>query len=384
MEIQLSEEAQIIRDTVRRYMEENVRPHVMKWDHEGYFPQEIIRELGEMGFLVMTVPEEYGGSGISTLEQAVVIEELARVSPSIAVTVSVNSGIIADMIYRYGNEEQKRKYLPLIARGDGLGGLAHTEPEAGSDAGAIRTRAVRDGNSYILHGDKVWVTNAEKAAILVVQAVTNPEAGKRGISSFIVETGWPGVHIGRNEPKLGLHSSVTNSVSLDGVRVPVTNRLGEEGMGLKIVLSALDSGRIGVAAQSVGIAQGAYEYARSYATTRKTFGRPIADHQAILFKLSDMATMIEAARWMTYRAAWLKDQDRSFTREASMAKLFASEICQKVTYEAIQIYGSYGYSQEYPVEMYYRDARVTTIYEGTSEVQRIVIARDILKERGVR
>ena len=378
MDFELPEESRIIRDTIRRFMEEEVRPHVVEWERNRIFPEDVVRALGQMGFLGMTVPETYGGSGITSVDQAIVIEEIARISPSIAVTVSVNSGIIGDMLTRFGNEEQKRRYLPIVATGQGLGGLAHTEPEAGSDAGAIRSRAVREGNNYILNGNKVWVTNAEKAAILVVQAVTNPAEGKRGLSSFIVETEWPGVHIGRREDKLGLHSSVTNPVTFENVRVPASNRLGEEGMGLRIVLSALDSGRIGVAAQAVGIAQGAYEYAREYATMRKTFGQPLVEHQAILFKLSDMATEIEAARWLTYRAAWLKDQGRSFTKAASMAKLYAAEMCQKVTYEAIQIYGSYGYSRDYPVERYFRDARVTTIYEGTSEIQRLVIARQIL------
>ncbi len=377
MEFAFSEDFTLIRDEIRRFAQEKIRPYVHEWDRTSHFPDDIIHELGEMGFLGMTVPPEYQGGGIDSVTAAMVIEELARVCPSIAITISVNSGIVCELLHMYGNEEQKKKYLTKVARGEYLGGLAHTEPGAGSDAGAITSRAERVENGYILNGDKVWVTNAEKSGILIVQAKTNPSAGKRGISSFIVETGWDGVEIGKNEPKLGLHSSVTNAVSFRQVFVPEENRLGDEGMGLRIVLSALDSGRVGVAAQSVGIAQGAFDYALQYATERKTFGQFLAQHQAIQNMLADMATWIESSRWLTYRAAWMKDKKMKYSTFASMAKLYASETAQKVTYLALQIYGSYGYSQEYPVEMYFRDARATTIYEGTSEIQRIVISRHI-------
>lgn len=380
MDFQATQENMLIRSIVREFMEREVVTHVQQWDAESYFPEPIIRKLGEMGYLGMTVPERWGGAGLTNIDQITVIEELARVSPSIAITVSVTGGIVCHLLNTFGTNEQKEKYLVPLARGEAIGSLAHTEPEAGSDAGAIRSRAVLiKGDRYLLSGNKVWVTNAEHAQVLIVQAVTNPELGKRGINSFIVETQWEGVMIGKNEKKLGLHSSVTNSVTFDNVEIPVANRLGENGAGFKIVMSGLDSGRIGVAAQAVGIAVGAFEHARAYAVQRHTFGRPIAEHQAISFMLADMAMHIDTARLLTQRAAWLKDQGRPYTTEASMAKLFSTEMCQKITYDALQIFGSYGYSQEYPVERFFRDARATTIYEGTSEIQRIVIGRDIIR-----
>ena len=378
MEFAYTEEHALIRDTVRSFMEQEVAPHVAEWDRAHVFPDAVIRRLGEMGFLGTTVPESYGGTPIDSVGMAIAIEEMARISASVAITVSVHTGLACHAIATYAGESAKRRYLPRMARGEWLGAFALTEPQAGSDAGSIQMRAERQGDHYILNGTKVWVTNGEKARVLVVHAVTDPAAGKRGLSSFIVETDWPGVHIGRNEEKLGLCSSVTNTISLTDCRVPVENRLGAEGEGLKIALSTLATGRIGVAAQAVGIAQGAFEHALRYTTERKTFGRYLYEHQAIQFMLAEMATLIEAARLLTHRAAWLRDTRQPYHVAASMAKLLASEMCQRVTYLAMQIYGGYGYSRDYPVERYFRDGRITTIYEGTSEIQRIIIARHLL------
>jgi len=291
----------------------------------------------------------------------------------------VNNSVCCFPIYAFGNEEQKRRYLIPCAKGEILGGFALTEPNAGSDATAQRTTAVRKGDRYIVDGTKNWVTNGEEAAILIVQARTDPAGGSRGISTFIVETKWPGVRIGRNEPKMGLKGSVTNQIIFEEVEVPAENRLGEEGIGFKIAMAALDGGRIGVASQACGIAQGAYEASVKYAKERSAFGKRIAEFQAIQFMLADMATQIDAARLLTHHAAYLRQQGKPFTKSASMAKVFASEMANRVTYQAIQIHGGYGYSQEYPVERYYREARVTTLYEGTSEIQRLVIARHLLQ-----
>ncbi len=378
MEFAYTEEHALIRNTIRSFMENEVAPYVAEWDRAHVFPDTVIRRLGELGFLGATVPESYGGTPIDSIGMAIAIEEMARISASVAITVSVHTGLACQAIATYATPSAKQRYLPRMARGEWLGAFALSEPQAGSDAGAVQTRAERRGDEYILNGTKVWVTNGEKAHVLVVHAVTDPTAGKRGLSSFIVETDWPGVHIGRNEDKLGLCSSVTNTISLTDCRVPVENRLGEEGEGLKIALSTLATGRIGVAAQAVGIAQGAFEHAIRYATERKTFGRYLYEHQAIQFMLAEMATRIEAARLLTHRAAWLRDTRRPYHVAASMAKLFASEMCQRVTYLAMQIYGGYGYSRDYPVERYFRDGRITTIYEGTSEIQRIIIARHLL------
>jgi len=382
MEFAYTEEHRLLRDTVRAFMESEVAPHVDRWDRAGYFPDEALRRLGEMGLLGASVPEAYGGTPLDALGQVIAVEEMARISASIAITVGVHVGLVCPMIVRYGTPEARARYLPAMARGEWLGAFAQTEPNTGSDAAGIQSRAVRKGDRYVLNGVKMWVTNAEKARVLVVQAVTDPAAGKRGISSFIVETTWPGVTVGRNEAKLGLHSSVTNPVYLEDCEVPVENRLGAEGQGLRIALEHLSASRISVAAQAVGIAQGAYEQALRYATQRRAFGVFLAEHQAIQFMLADMVTSIEAARLLTHRAAWLRDRGRPFTAAASMAKLFASEMCQRVTYQALQIFGGYGYSREYPLERYFRDARVTTIYEGTSEIQRVIIARELLRAAG--
>jgi len=379
MNFDYTEEQLMIRDMVRDFAESEIRPRIQSIDYDGIFPRDLIAKMGELGLMGLLIPEEYGGAGADQISYALAIEEISRVSASVAITMSVNTSVCCFPIFMFGNEAQKKKYLNPCAKGEILGGFALTEPNAGSDATAQRTLATRKHDTYVLNGTKNWVTNGQESGILIVQAVTDPGAGSRGISSFIVETKSPGVRMGRNEPKMGLKGSVTNQVILEDVEVPLENRLGEEGSGFKIAMSSLDGGRIGVAAQACGIAQGAYEAALKYSKERVAFGRTIAGFQAIQAMLSDMATSIDASRLLMLSAADLRQKGKPFTKEASMAKVFASEMSNRVTYLAIQIHGGYGYSQEYPVERYYRDARVTTLYEGTSEIQRMVIARHILK-----
>ncbi|MCI0613133.1 acyl-CoA dehydrogenase [bacterium] len=379
MNFDYTEEQVMIRDMVRDFAENEVRPRLHSIEYEGKFPRDLVKKMAELGLLGLNVPEEYGGAGADNVSYSMAIEEISRVSASVAITMSVNCSVCCFPIYTFGNEEQKRKYLVPCAKGEMLGGFALTEPNAGSDATAQKTSAVRKGDQYVINGTKNWVTNGQEASILILQAMTDPGAGSHGISSFIVETKWPGVRIGRNEPKMGLDGSVTNQVIFEDVEVPVANRLGDEGTGFKIAMKSLDGGRIGVASQAIGIAQGAYEASLKYARERTAFNQKLAEFQAIQFMLADMAMEIEAARLLTHQAAVLRDQGKNFTKAASMAKLYASEMANRVTYKAIQIHGGYGYSQEYPVERYYREARVTTLYEGTSEIQRIVIARNVLK-----
>lgn len=379
MNFEYTEEQLMIRDMVRDFAETDIRPRVHSIDYEGVFPRDIVKKMGELGLMGLSIPEEYGGAGADAISYAMAIEELSRVSASVAITMSVNNSVCCFPIFAFGNEEQKRKYLAPCAKGEILGGFALTEPNAGSDATAQKTTAVRKGDKYVLNGTKNWVTNGQESGILIVQAMTDASKGARGISTFIMETAWPGVRMGRNEPKMGLKGSVTNQIILEDVEIPVQNRLGEEGIGFKIAMTSLDGGRIGVASQATGIAQAAYEASLKYAKERFAFGQQIAEFQAIQFMLADMATEIESARLLTHYAASLRQAGKPFTRQAAMAKLFGSEMANRVTYKAIQIFGGYGYSQEYPVERYYRDARVTTLYEGTSEIQRLVIARSYLK-----
>jgi len=379
MKFEYTEEQIMIRDMVRDFADAEIRPLVQSIDYEGKFSRELVKKMGELGLMGLAIPEEYGGAGADQISYSMAIEELARVSGSVAITMSVNNSVCCYPVFAFGNEAQKRKYLVPCAKGEILGGFALTEPNAGSDATSQKATAIRKGDSYILNGTKNWVTNGQEAGVLIVQAMTDPSAGARGISTFLVETAWPGVKMGRNEPKMGLKGSVTNQIIFEDCAVPVENRLGDEGIGFKIAMTSLDGGRIGVASQSCGIAQAAYDESVKYAKERSAFNQHIADFQAIQFMLADMATQLEAARLLTHYAADLRQRQKPFTKAAAMAKVFASEMANKVTYSAIQIHGGYGYSQEYPVERFYRDARVTTLYEGTSEIQRIVIARHLLK-----
>ena len=380
MDFSLTEEQTLIRDTVRQFVESEVLPAAAELDHRSEFPSAALSRLAEMGLLGMSIPESHGGSGLDAQTSAVAVEELARGSASLAVTVSVNNAVCAGPIVRYGSEDQRRRYLPLLARGEILGGFSLTEPDSGSDASRLRTRAVREGDSYVLNGDKAWVTNVQVGRLFVVLAVTDPSQGPRGITAFLVESGFPGFTFGKVEDKMGLRSSLTGGILLQDCRVPAGNRLGEEGLGFKIAMTTLDAARIGIGAQAVGIARACLEESTAYARQRQAFGKPIAELQAVQFMLADMATAIEGARLLVHRAAWLRDRGAvPFTREASMAKLFASEMANRVAYHAVQIHGAYGYSREYAVERYFRDARVTTIYEGTSEIQRLVIARKLLE-----
>jgi len=380
MDFSLSEEQALIRDTLCQFVAAEILPAAAEMDRECRFPSAAIDRLSEMGLLGMTIPEAYGGAGLDSLTVAVAIEELARGSASLAVTVSVTNSVCADPIVRYGTEEQRRRYLPLLARGEILGGFSLTEPDSGSDASHLRARAVRDGDFYVLSGDKAWVTNVQVGRLFVILTVTDPAQGARGITAFLVESDSPGFSFGKVEDKTGLRSSLTGSILLQDCRVPAGNRLGEEGQGFKIAMATLDGSRIGIGAQAVGIARACLEESVAYARQRQAFGKPIGELQAIQLMLADMNTAIEGARLLVHRAAWLRDRgDVPYAREASMAKLFATEMVNRVAYQAVQIHGAYGYSREYPVERYSRDARVTTIYEGTSEIQRLVIARKLLE-----
>ncbi|MDH7485407.1 MAG: acyl-CoA dehydrogenase [Anaerolineae bacterium] len=378
MHFELTEEQRMTREMVRDFAENEIRPLAQERDRTGEFPWELIRKMGPLGLLGLPIPEEYGGAGADTVCYAIAIEEIARVCGSTAITVAAHTSLGTYPIYRFGNEAQKRKYLPRLASGQGLAAFGLTEPEAGSDAGAIKTRAVRDGDEWVLNGQKIFITNGSIADVVVVAAVTDPDKGPRGISNFIVEKGTPGFRPGRDEEKMGLKASVTSQLFFEECRVPQENFLGQPGEGYKQFLITLDGGRISIGAMALGLAQGAYERALAYSKERVQFGQPIARFQAIQWMLADMATEIEAARLMVYRAAWLKDQGVRFTKEAAMAKLFASEVAERACFKALQIHGGYGYMREYDVERMYRDQRLCTIGEGTSEIQRLVIARQIL------
>jgi len=377
----LTEEQRMVRDMVREFADREMAPVIPALERQGKYPEKVVASLAELGILGMAIPEEFGGNAFDTVSIALVMEEIARVCASTAVTVGVHNAASAAPIARFGNREQKSRYLPAMAKGAIIGGFALTEPGCGSDAAAVAARAVRRGDRWILNGTKSWITNVKIGGVFVLMAVTDPDAGSHGISAFLVEPGMPGFSFGKDEPKMGLRSSTTGMINLVDCEVPAANLLGEEGMGLRVAFSTLDGGRIGIAAQAVGIARGAFEEARNYARTRVAFAEPLATFQAIRFMLADMATEIDAARLLTLRAASLKDTSppgADFSREASMAKLYASEMCNRVAYKAVQIHGGYGYSAEYNVERFYRDARVTTIYEGTSEIQRIIIARKLV------
>lgn len=375
----LTEEQVMMRKMVRDFAEEKCKPGAGERDENEEFPREIWNELAELGLAGITFPEEYGGVGADYISYAIAVEELSRVDASIGVTVSAHSSLCANPIYKFGTEEQKHKFLTPLANGKKLGALGLTEPMAGSDASATRTTAVRDGNEYVINGSKIFITNALEADTYVVIAQMDKIKGNKGVAAFIVEKGMPGFSFGKKEKKMGIKSSATYELVFDNLRVPVENLLGEEGQGFKVAMYTLDYGRIGIASQALGIAQGAYEEALMYAKERVQFGKPISEFQANQFKLADMATQIEAARLLVYQSAYLASAGKPVSKASAMAKLHASETAMWVTTQAVQIHGGYGYTREYPVERMMRDAKITEIYEGTSEVQRIVIAKSILK-----
>jgi butyryl-CoA dehydrogenase len=380
MDFSLSDDQLLIRDTVRSFMETEMRRHIREWEREEKFPLEHLRKLGEMGCCGMLIPAEWGGAGTDTISYVLMLEEVARVCAATAVTLSVTNSVVAMPLWKHGTDAHKKRYLPPLARGEMLGAFCLTEPGAGSDAAAITTRAVRKGDHYFISGTKSWVSTGGYAGLYLVFARTNPEGGARGVSAFLVEPSFAGFRISRYEDKMGLRISRTAEIAFEDCEVPAENRLGEEGQGLKIALEALDGGRVGIAAQAVGIAQGALEESVRYAKQRRAFGKNIAEFQAIQWMLADMQTEIEAARMLTWQAAAMRDAGASGAGPAaSRAKLYASEMVNRVAYRAVQVHGSMGYSRESEVERMYRDARVIPIYEGTSEVQRMIIARDLLQ-----
>jgi alkylation response protein AidB-like acyl-CoA dehydrogenase len=379
MDFQLTEEQKLIRDTVRDFAQQEIAPRAQEMDEQGEFPWEIIHAMAGLGFLGLPVPEKYGGAGADTVSFVLLMEEIARASGSVALTIDAHTGLCCEPLLLFGTEEQKQRYLVPLARGEKIGGLAVTEPGGGSDiAGGVKTAARRDGGEWVISGGKAFITNGSVADVVIVLARTDPAKGKRGFSHLMVEKGTPGFRAGKDEKKMGLRASVTTPLFFEECRVPADRLLGVEGEGLKQSLIILDNGRVAIAAMAVGLAQAAFEAAVRYARERTAFGGPLADLQAIQWKLADMATEIEAARLMVYHAAWLKDQGRPFKKEAAMAKLFASEMAERACFEAIQIHGGYGYIKEYGVERMYRDQRLCTIGEGTSEIQRWVIAREVL------
>ncbi len=382
---ELNEELRLIRDSVREFARNEILPHVREWDEHEIFPIELFQKMGDMGFLGIMVPEKYGGSGYGYQEKVIIIEELAKVDPGIALGVAAHNSLCTGHILMFGTEEQKLKYLPDLASGKHMGAWGLTEPSAGSDAGALETTAERKKNGYVLNGTKVFTTHGSLAGVYVILAKTDRTAGKKGITAFIIERGTPGLILGKREEKLGMRTSDTASVILEECFVPEENIVGgEPGQGFSQVLEVLNGGRVGIGALALGLAEGAFESALHYAKERTQFGRPLIDFQSISFMLADMATQIEAARLLVYRSAWLRDQGKPAVKEASMAKLFASEVAVRVAEQALQIYGGYGFVKDYPVEKYYRDVKLTTIGEGTSQIQRIVIARQLLKEIGFR
>ncbi len=378
MNLELTDEQLLIQQVAREFAEKEVRPIAEAIDREARFPRETVARMGELGLLGVAVPEAFGGSGGDTVSYVLAVEELARACASHAVIMSVNNSLYCDPVMKYGTPEQKARFLTPYASGHKLGCFALTEPEAGSDASNQSTLATRDGDAYVLRGRKVFVTNGREAAAALVFAQTDRAAGHRGISAFLVEKGARGFTVVKTEDKLGIRASDTAELLLDGCRVPASQRLGEVGQGFKIALDTLDGGRIGIAAQAVGIAVAAYEAALAYARERKSFGVPIGQHQMVQWMLADMAIAIEAARLLTRRAAWRKDSGAPYGAEAAMAKLFAAEKAMRVTTDAIQVHGGYGFIKEYQVERYFRDAKITQIYEGTSQIQKLVIARHLL------
>jgi butyryl-CoA dehydrogenase len=380
MEIELNDEQNLLRDTVRRFAEEVVKPRAKEIDETGEFPRGFFDQAGELGLAGVAVPEEHGGAGMDALAYALVIEEVSRVCATSGVILSVNNSLVCDPILKWGNAEQKKEFLTPLAAGRKLGCFALTEPGAGSDAASLRSTARKDGDDYVLNGNKIFITNGTDADVALVFASVDLAKKHKGITAFLVPTDTPGYSHGTHEFKLGVNASGTTELAFADMRIPAKNRLGEEGDGFKIAMSTLDGGRIGIAAQAVGIAQGAFEEALAYAQEREQFGKHLSDFQAIQFYLADMATEIDAARLLTWKAAWAKENQKRYTLEAAHAKLYASEMAQRVTNKALQIHGGYGYTKEYNVERYFRDARITEIYEGTSEIQKMVIADWVLNK----
>ncbi len=379
MDFQLSEEHLLIQQAARDFAQTELKPGVIERDEHQKFPAEQVKKLGELGFLGMMVDPKYGGAGMDTIAYVLVMEELSKIDASASVVVSVNNSLVCFGLEKYCNEAQKEKYLKPLALGEKIGAFCLSEPEAGSDATSQHTTAIDMGDYYLLNGTKNWITNGGTASTYIVIAQTDVNEGSHGINALIVEKGMEGFTIGPKENKLGIRGSDTHSLMFTDVKVPKENRIGDDGFGFKFAMKTLEGGRIGIAAQALGIASGAFELATQYAKERKTFGKPIAEHQAIAFKLADMATEIEAARLMVFNAAWLKDKGLPYAKASSMAKLFASEVAMKTTIEAVQIHGGYGFVKEYHVERLMRDAKITQIYEGTSEIQKVVISRSILK-----
>ncbi|MDB5060365.1 MAG: acyl-CoA dehydrogenase [Mucilaginibacter sp.] len=379
MHFELTEEHLMIRQAARDFAQTELKPGVIERDEQQKFPAEQIKKLGELGFLGMMVSPEYGGSGMDAISYCIVMEELSKVDASASVVVSVNNSLVCFGLEKYGSEAQKQKYLVPLAKGEVIGAFCLSEPEAGSDATSQRTTAIDMGDYYLLNGTKNWITNGNSASTYIVMAQTDPSKKHKGINALIVEKGMEGFTVGAKENKLGIRGSDTHSLMFTDVKVPKENRIGEDGFGFRFAMSTLEGGRIGIASQALGIAAGAYELSVQYAKERKAFGKTIADLQAIQFKLADMATEIEATRLLCYRAAWLKDNGLPYAQASSMAKLFASETAMRTTIEAVQIHGGYGFVKEYHVERMMRDAKITQIYEGTSEIQRIVISREVLK-----
>ncbi|QNR84483.1 acyl-CoA dehydrogenase [Pedobacter riviphilus] len=379
MHFELTEEQLMIQQAARDFAQQELKPGVIERDEHQKFPAEQVKKLGELGFLGMMVSEKYNGSGLDAISYVLVMEELSKIDASASVVVSVNNSLVCYGLEAYGSEAQKEKYLKPLAAGEKIGAFCLSEPEAGSDATSQRTTAEDKGDYYLLNGTKNWITNGGTASTYLVIAQTHPELKHKGINAFIVEKGMEGFTVGPKENKLGIRGSDTHSLMFNDVKVPKENRIGEDGFGFKFAMKTLEGGRIGIAAQALGIAQGAFELATQYAKERKSFGKPISEHQAIAFKLADMATQIEAARLLVYKAAWLKDQGLPYTQAGSMAKLFASKVAMDVTIEAVQVHGGYGFVKEYHVERLMRDAKITQIYEGTSEIQKMVISREVIR-----
>ncbi|MDZ5711207.1 acyl-CoA dehydrogenase [Jeotgalibacillus haloalkalitolerans] len=379
MNFKLTEEHEMIRKMVRDFAEKDVAPTAAERDEEERFDREIFDKMAELGLTGIPWPEEYGGIGSDYLAYVIAVEELSRVCASTGVTLSAHLSLASWPIYKFGTEEQKKHYLTKLAQGEMLGAYGLSEPGAGSDVSSMKTKAVKNGDHYVLNGSKVWITNGGAAELYIIFAVTDPEAGTRGMSAFIVEKGWEGFSIGKKEKKLGIRSSPTTELIFDNVKVPAENLLGKEGEGFKIAMMTLDGGRNGIAAQAVGIAQGALDASVEYAKGREQFGKTILANQGVSFKIADMATSIEASRLLTYQAAWLESEGLPYGKESAMSKLMAGDTAMKVTVEAVQIFGGYGYTKDYPVERYMRDAKITQIYEGTQEIQRLVIGRMVTK-----